>query len=82
MHYEIVDIRTEIEEYERTNRFWPRSGSVSKPFIHDYCDPWYRFMLRWSDEDLRKARIELAEESFYKYHHRVLIRDIRDASKP
>jgi hypothetical protein len=35
---QFVDLREEIREYERENRVWPRSGSVSKPMKRS-CEP-------------------------------------------
>lgn len=35
---QFVDLRDEIREYERENRVWPRSGSVSKPMKRS-CEP-------------------------------------------
>ena len=32
MRWGLIDVREQFAEYERENRLWPRSGSVSKPF--------------------------------------------------
>lgn len=75
MHYEVIDIRQEIEAYDRKYRPWPRSGSVSKPYGSSDRDPWYWWMCRWPEADCKRAIEEHEAEQFYKNHRWGLVDD-------
>ena len=71
MHYEVVDIRKEIAEYERLHRpFPPRSGSVSKPYPK-WHGHWAHGTMFWSLED--KAKLAEEAEMEEMSHYRIVL---------
>jgi len=74
MKWGLIDIREEFARYEREHRFWPRSGSVSKPFKHrpityqekvekerEEFERWHQYGLILEDHDGRFNLFGLGE---------------------
>ncbi len=73
--WEKYDLRDEIAEYEKSHRFWPRSGSVSKPWDDpiDFKIAWACYRGRRDEEWARRIREDYEAEQAYKHAPRYRI---------